>query len=511
MKKILLFVTAVAVMAAGCQKYDDSMLREQLNSQEQRITALEVAVQALQARDYVKEVTPLTEDGKTVGYKIVFAQSGEITVMNGKDGYNVEVKDDEVIFTIEGGTTFSIPRYADEHFNVPTSIIVISDEFNDVIKKDTIAVKIIVNPSDFPLTAENVTLLAQNNIYTKFDTTYDDEHPDGEETPFDENAHCDYKVVNVLQDEQYEGAYTVGIEVTGEGNFMCDTDAYVLVGGPVHDEKTHYACSNTAFKVHVIPYIEEGLVLDCPQQSFFGMNKTMQPRDSLKAHYATLWSNWYKNVGGVRKVYDRSKIQSIALPEGSVIGSSATVDFSKFQEHGIVAMTPIQDSEFWAEALAARDKEGALSATIEDAALTVTRGPEVKDLPFTYKTFFSIEAKHEYSLSSKELEASGRKYEIDLSADYAAAGNDETFTSRYKMTESRNVGVTGGRFVPQVIDKKILLEFYNVTPTTKPGVVIGVFTKEIASIQNPDGTFTAITDHYSMINHRIELQVSVTE
>ena len=58
-------------------------LVSQMNS---NISALQKAVQALENNDYVTAITPMTENGKVVGYSITFAKSGPIVIYHGKDG-----------------------------------------------------------------------------------------------------------------------------------------------------------------------------------------------------------------------------------------------------------------------------------------------------------------------------------------------------------------------------------------------------------------------------------------
>lgn len=530
-KLFALPLIAVLVLAAGCQKYDDTALREQIQAQEQRIAALEIAINALKSNDYVENVIPITEDGVIVGYTIVFAQSGQITVMNGKDGqngkdgkdgqngkdgkdgYSVQVLEDEVIFTIEGGTTFSIPRYAADHFDLPTSMILTTDVISDVIKKDTVRLDIIVNPSDFPLTKDNLTLLVQNKIFTKFDRKFDEEHPDGIETPFDETAHCDFTITEVYQNEQYEGAYSIAVAVGGEGNFFNDANAYVLAAAKDHSGKVHYTCSNTPVTIHVIPWIEEGLVLDCPNQSFYAMDEGLHATDSLKAHYATLWSNSYKSAADEYRVYDRAKINSVSIAEESQLATCEAIDCSKFQDEGLLMLNPDTKSEFWTNAIAAYQTDGTAAVSVEDAGLFVVRGSEAKTLPFNFKTFFSIETKYDLVLKSSELKANGNKFTKDLTADFAAAGDDATFPSStiYKLSESMNTGVTGGKCVADVKDNTLEMMFYNINPTTEPFNIVSIIIKELESYQNPDGTFSVKRPAYRILNHRVDAKVSIID
>ena len=88
------------VFAAGCRKFDDSAIWDKLNAHESRLNALEQLcsqmntnisslqqiVEALQNKDYVTNIAPITEDGKIIGYSITFSKSGSVTIYHGKDG-----------------------------------------------------------------------------------------------------------------------------------------------------------------------------------------------------------------------------------------------------------------------------------------------------------------------------------------------------------------------------------------------------------------------------------------
>ena len=93
------------LLLLGCSdKYDDSALRNDLNDLENRLTILEerckqmntnisslqTIVTALQNNDYITSVTPITNDGKIVGYTITFAKNNSITIYNGTDGKDGE-------------------------------------------------------------------------------------------------------------------------------------------------------------------------------------------------------------------------------------------------------------------------------------------------------------------------------------------------------------------------------------------------------------------------------------
>ncbi len=93
------------LFAVGCQKYNDTPLKNRVGELENRVTALEelckkmntnisslqTIVGALQKNDYVTSVTPVTKNGETIGYTIAFSKSAPITIYhgeNGKDGIN---------------------------------------------------------------------------------------------------------------------------------------------------------------------------------------------------------------------------------------------------------------------------------------------------------------------------------------------------------------------------------------------------------------------------------------
>lgn len=100
MKK-LLFLLMCGLLLFGCSdKYDDSALRNDLSDLENRVSKLEelckqmntnisslrTIVEALEENDYVTNVTPLMQNGKEIGYTIVFSKSNPITIYHGKDG-----------------------------------------------------------------------------------------------------------------------------------------------------------------------------------------------------------------------------------------------------------------------------------------------------------------------------------------------------------------------------------------------------------------------------------------
>lgn len=102
MRKTLSFIAlAMMLLLVGCSKeYDDSALMGRVDNLENRvlkleqlcnqmntnISSLQTIVTALQKNDYVTGVTPVTENGVTIGYTISFAKAEAITIYHGKDG-----------------------------------------------------------------------------------------------------------------------------------------------------------------------------------------------------------------------------------------------------------------------------------------------------------------------------------------------------------------------------------------------------------------------------------------
>lgn len=98
-KHIKLLLAAVVVsLAFGCSREKD--LDSRLTDLEGRVAALEILcnqmnsnlssiqtiVSAMEKGDYITNVSPLVENGKTVGYTITFAKGQPISIYNGQNG-----------------------------------------------------------------------------------------------------------------------------------------------------------------------------------------------------------------------------------------------------------------------------------------------------------------------------------------------------------------------------------------------------------------------------------------
>ena len=136
MKRLFhLIVAAVFATAllAGCQKYDDSDLRRQIQELREKLQSLEAwcsnsqsaidAVAVLQEvvknMNSVESIDPFIDADGATGYVITFTNKQTIKLYNGKDGDtffgNVVVKDDCIEFTLADGRKFTVPRKQDEH------------------------------------------------------------------------------------------------------------------------------------------------------------------------------------------------------------------------------------------------------------------------------------------------------------------------------------------------------------------------------------------------------------
>lgn len=98
MKKIIYLL--IPLLALASCKYDDTALWEEIRDHEFRIielekicnqlntniTSLQTIVSALEKKDYVSGVAPITENGVEIGYTISFINSGTVTIYHGVDG-----------------------------------------------------------------------------------------------------------------------------------------------------------------------------------------------------------------------------------------------------------------------------------------------------------------------------------------------------------------------------------------------------------------------------------------
>lgn len=101
-KSLLRFLLVLPIFISSC--YDDTELWEHIRDHEYRITKLEdfcnqinsnlislhEVIVAIQAREYVKDVIPVYEEGFCIGYTITFHGRDPITLFNGKNGTDAQ-------------------------------------------------------------------------------------------------------------------------------------------------------------------------------------------------------------------------------------------------------------------------------------------------------------------------------------------------------------------------------------------------------------------------------------
>ena len=132
----MIVAVAAVCMVAGCQKYDDSELRKELQELREKLSSLEawcsssqsaidaVAIlqDAVKNMNSVENIEPFIDADGATGYVITFTNKQTIKLYNGQNGKDgdaffgsVVVNDDCIIFTLADGSTFTVPRKQDEH------------------------------------------------------------------------------------------------------------------------------------------------------------------------------------------------------------------------------------------------------------------------------------------------------------------------------------------------------------------------------------------------------------
>ena len=100
MKRLFTYLLLISVLGISSCAYDDTSLWEKVNNHENRIaeleqlckqmnsniTAMQTLLNAMEENNYITSVTPVVEDGETVGYTISFTKSEPITIYHGKNG-----------------------------------------------------------------------------------------------------------------------------------------------------------------------------------------------------------------------------------------------------------------------------------------------------------------------------------------------------------------------------------------------------------------------------------------
>ena len=101
MKKLFYLVLAAVLFAVGCsESFDDSKIWDKLDDHENRIAKLEelckqmntnisslqTLVNALNQKEFITNVAPISKNGEEIGYTITFTSGKTITIYHGQDG-----------------------------------------------------------------------------------------------------------------------------------------------------------------------------------------------------------------------------------------------------------------------------------------------------------------------------------------------------------------------------------------------------------------------------------------
>ena len=104
MKRLFTYLLLISFVGFSSCSYDDTSLWAKVNNHENRITdleelckqmnsnisAMQTIVNALNENNYITSVSPVVENGQTIGYTISFTKSEPITIYHGKDGIDSE-------------------------------------------------------------------------------------------------------------------------------------------------------------------------------------------------------------------------------------------------------------------------------------------------------------------------------------------------------------------------------------------------------------------------------------
>lgn len=396
-----------------------------------------------------------------------------------------------------------------DHENLPNNIILTTRQLEDVIKGDTVSFGIVVNPSNFDISKGEFSLLGTNTLFTKYDVSIDPQTREQVETPFDENAHCDLKIVSLFQNPEYEGSYTMKIAVSGEGNFFSDGQYYVLFNAQDSTGKVRSICSNTPVDVSVIPWLEEAFRIEAPNQSFYMINLEQRKEGDVKPYGIGIWMNWYKSREGGYRVYERKKVQEVSLGNLSLLGCG-TFDSEKFQSEGFVAYTPKTSEGFWADALA----EDPVSVAIDTARITLRRGPEEKELGFTYRTFIHSLYEKTIKTTLAQIKDNGKKVTCDISQDLSNAGIDDSLLELSNISSLRTgVMEEGGQGDISRDGTTLTMAFWSTRFIEENNGVRGAYFESYRwkSGQQENGQFLPTTEQFTLIDFLMLAAIDTTE
>lgn len=291
-------------------------------------------------------------------------------------------------------------RFSD--FNIPSGIVMLSQEFEDVLKHDTLFLDIRVNPSDFPLKKEHIGLMCFTNTYSVCEPG-----KKVADCAFDPAAKSNFKLLDIAPLAESEGIYRIAVAVNGNGNYFEDAEIFVTAGAKDSQGTFRNVCSSTSCQVSVIPVIEDGLLVQSPEQSFFQVKAgELNQKDFILG----VWSNRYKDQEGRIRAYDRTKLDELSICDS--LAKSASVNNWYFQECGLVPIEIDSTNAFWQEELAKFRKGEATFTELKGMTLGVSRGSEHKNIPFNLKVHYPCIIQIHDSMTT-DVVRTRKKYDID--------------------------------------------------------------------------------------------------
>lgn len=326
-------------------------------------------------------------------------------------------------------------RFSD--FNIPSGIVMLSQEFEDVLKHDTLIFDIRVNPSDFPLKKEHIGLMCATNTYSVCEPG-----KDIMDCAFDPAAKSDFRVLDIAPLADYEGGYRIAVAVNGNGNYFEDAEIFVTAGAKDSKDTFRSVCSATPCKVSVIPAIEDGLLVESPEQSFF---ETIVDSTSVKTEKKDfilgVWSNHYKDKEGRIRVYDRTKLNVLSICDS--LAKSAIIKNDYFQEYGLVQIEIDSTNAFWQGELEKFRNDESTFTELKGMTLGVSRGFEHKDIPFNLKVHYPCMIQILDSMTTAEAKDK-RKAVYDIDAELSRCGLSSAGYAKPLNCNHQETGATKG-------------------------------------------------------------------
>lgn len=369
-----------------------------------------------------------------------------------------------------------------DHANLPNGIVLETQKIENVCKGDVVELDIIVNPSDFALKKENLSLMATHHLFTKGDT-------------FDKNAKCDLSIIELVQDSEYEGEYTLIVSIDGEGCFFDDLSTFVLYGEKDSKDKMRYICSGTSASMTVVPPIKDAFNLDIRNQSFysFTLDQMNVNPDGTKTQVFGLWFNFFTDEYGVKRVYDRSVISSIQLT-GDECTKCCTLRTDTFKDTGIIKIELDKSAQFWSDAVKKYEQEGTLFTNYPSgSAIRVSKKEENADFSLDEaKLFFKSVCEYEKTVTLEELQRTGT-VNFDISKDLESAGYDASLKvdgitmDKASVAEERSNVVLTDYVETNIVE----MTFFNYSKIQETRKISGIISRDYSYsvIQLANGTF----------------------